>query len=98
MLAQTPLPSPPDAPVLPTPPAVAPTPSSPRTLDERKAQLRALFLQADRSLSTREIAAALGVNRDTPLAPLKALVAEGWLVTTDPNPRSPVLRYRRTSE
>lgn len=68
------------------------------SLEERKAQLRDLFRASDRPLGKAEIAALLGVNRDTPRHAMNALVAEGWLEPTDTNPRSPVLRYRRLGD
>ncbi len=83
--------------VIPPPPAPPPpSPSTgPLTLDERKAQLREVFLQSERPIAARELAEMFGVHRDTLSPALKALIAEGWLAPTDPNPRSPVQRYRR---
>ena len=89
-------PGPPSPPSVTSTPASSSTPSAgPLTLDERKAQLREIFLQADRPLAARELAEILSVHRDTLTPAIKALIAEGWLTTTDPNPRSPVQRYRR---
>ncbi len=82
----------------PAPPAPARHPTGAMSLEERMAQLRDLFRQADRPLGKAEIAAILGINRDTPRHAINALVAEGWLEPTDANLRSPVLRYRRLGD
>ena len=49
----------------PTMPPPGWPPASPLTLEERKAQLRDLFSQADRPLGAREIADTLGVKMGT---------------------------------
>ena len=68
------------------------------SIEERKAQLQDLFRASDRPVGKSEIAALLGVHRDTLRHAMNALVAEGWLEPTDTNLVSPVLRYRRLGD
>ena len=75
--------APPPEPTLPPVPPAHPT--GPMSIEERKAQLKDLFRASDRPLGKSEIAALLGVHRDTLRHAINALVAEGWLEPTDTN-------------